>query len=565
MSLKNRISSEERRKKLKDLLDKKKTLKFIEAHDGISAIISNETRITNNKGEIIEFDGIWESSFTDSASKGYPDADIITIDSRCETLRYILDATNKPVIFDGDTGGDPTNFEFFVKRLENMGVSMVLIEDKTFPKRNSLDPECSQIQEDPNRFAIKIRRGKEVITTNDFMIGARIESFISGAGLKDAISRAKIYLEAGVDAIMIHSKDESPRDILEFSKEYNKLSEELGYRKPLICVPTTYNTISAQELENHGFNIIIYANHLLRASHRAMKKAAKKILKHGRTIEVESLCTPLEDIFDEVGLSTIKKKDKKYQIESLQVIIPAAGKDKSFDIPKSMIQIKNKTILQRQIDVLKKFNLNNIFVIRGFKKRYFDVKEVTYIDNNEYDNSYIVHSLFLAEEYLKNGFLYINSDILFNEYILSKILDSSNDIILVVDRSYKYHKHEIDKKLDMVMTKKRPTEHIWQLYDEENEVLRIGKKIKLEDADYEYIGIAYFSKYGAKILRNVYHDCLKNSKGQFHEAKNFRMADFMDLIQEIIDRGFTVNIVEVHKGWIEINDEDDVKSAELMI
>ena len=565
MSLKNRISPEERRKKLKELLKEKKCLKFIEAHNGISAIISNEIRISGNNGEKIEFDGLWESSFTDSASKGYPDADIISIDSRCESLRYILDASDKPVIFDGDTGGDPANFEYLVKRLENLGVSMVLIEDKIFPKRNSLDPECSQIQEDPNIFATKIKRAKSVLSTQDFMIGARIESLISGAGLRDAIARTKIYLEAGVDAIMIHSKDDNPIEIVEFSKNYEKLLKELGYRKPLICVPTTYNTISAQELEEYGFNIIIYANHLLRASHKAMKKTAELILRYGRTFEVESLCTPVEDIFDEVGLSIIKDKDKKYQKESIQVIIPAAGKDDHFTIPKAMVQIKNKPILQRQIDILKKFNINKITVIRGYKKNSFNIKGVNYVDNDNFENSYISHSLFLAEKDFKNGFLYINSDILFNEDVLNKVLASLYDIVLVVDNTYKYHKHEIDKKLDMVLTKNRPSEQIWQLYDKENEVIRIGKNIKIEDADYEYIGIAYFSNYGAEILKKVYHDCKENSKGSFHEAKDFIHADFMDLIQEIINRGFKVNIVEVHKGWIEINDENDVKSAELMI
>jgi len=565
LTLKNRISPEERRKKLRELLDEKNTLQFLEAHNGISAIISNDIRITKNNGEILEFDGLWESSFTDSASKGYPDADIISFDSRCESLRYILDATNKSIIFDGDTGGDPANFEYLVKRLEDLGVSMVIIEDKVFPKRNSLDPESSQTQEDPNNFAIKLKRGKEVLSTQDFMIAARIESLISGAGLKDAISRVKIYLDAGVDAIMIHSKDDNPKDILEFAKEYNKISENLGFRKPLICVPTTYNTITLEELKNHGFNIIIYANHLLRASHKAMKKAAELILKHGRAFEVESVCTPVKDIFEEVGLSLIKDKDKKYQRESIQVIIPAAGADKDFEIPKGMVKIKYKPILQRQRDILKKLNINKITVIRGFKKESFNVEGVKYTDNDNYDKSYIAYSLFLAEEDFKGGFLYINSDILFNEEVINKAINSPYDIMLVVDRTYKYHKHEIDKKLDMVLTKKRPTERIWQLHDEENEVLRIGKNIKIENADYEYIGIACFSKYGAEILRKVYHDCKENWNGQFHEAKDFIHADFMDLIQEIINRGFKVNTAEVHKGWIEINDDKDVKTAGLMI
>lgn len=565
MTLKNRISPEERRKKLKGLLKVKSPLRFLEAHNGISGLIANDTKIEINNNKIIEFDGIWESSFTDSASKGYPDADIITVDSRCESLKYILDASNKPIIFDGDTGGDPASFEYFVKRLEDLGVSMVIIEDKVFPKRNSLDPECSQVQEDPDSFAIKIKRGKKVLSTPDFMIAARIESLISGAGVKDAILRAKKYLEAGVDAIMIHSKDENPAEIYEFIKEYDILCKDLGFRKTLICVPTTYNTISVEELESYGVNIIIYANHLLRAAHKAMKRAAELILKSGRGFEVESLCTPVNDVFELVGLASIKQMDKLYQKEGIQVIIPAAGADDNFDVPKGMVMIKNKPILQRQIDTLKKFNFNNFTVIRGYKKEAFNIGGIKYIDNDNYDKSYILSSLFLAENDFKNGFLYLNSDILFSEEIINKILNSSHDIALIVDRTYKYHKHEIDKKLDMILTKNRPIDEIRRLYDEDNEVIRISKNIKIDMADYEYIGIAYFSKYGAEILRKVYKDCKENWKGPFHDANDLDHADFMDIIQEIINRGFKVNIIEVRKGWIEINNKNDVNSAEMMI
>ena len=565
MLLKNRISPEVRRRKLRELLEKKNPLRFIEAHSGICSLILNEIRIANDDGTYLEFDGLWESSFTDSASKGYPDADIISFDSRCESLKYILDATNKPIIFDGDTGGDPTNFEFIVKRLENLGVSMIIIEDKVFPKRNSLDPESSQEQEDPDIFAIKIKRGKDVLLSSNFMIAARIESLINGAGVKDAILRAKKYVAAGVDAIMIHSKDANPIEIFEFANEYDKLCKDIGYRKPLICVPTTYNMISANELEKNGFNIIIYANHLLRASHKAMKKAAELILRYGRSFEVESICTPIREIFEEVGLSTIADMDRLYQKEGIHVIIPAAGVDKNFEIPKAMVEIKGKPILQRQIDVLKMFNFNDITVIRGFKKDSINIKGNKYVDNDNFDMYYIVHSLFLAEDDFENGFLYINSDILFTEHVINKVVNTHHDIVLVVDRSYQYHKHEIDKKLDMVLTKNRPLELIWQLYDEENEVIRIGKNIKIEMADYEYIGIAYFSQFGAEILRKVHYDCKENWKGQFHEAEDYSQADFMDLIQEIINRGFKVNVVEVHKGWIEINDKKDVISAELMI
>ncbi len=563
MTIKNRISPSDRRKILKELLENKKCLLLLEAHNGLSALIIDNVKVNRN-GEEKEFDGLWESSFTDSSSKGYPDADIITIDSRCESLRYILDCTNKPIIFDGDTGGALTNFEYTVKKMENLGVSMIIIEDKTFPKRNSLDGTAIQTQEDPKTFALKIKRGKGAISSGDLMIAARIESLISGAGLNDAINRAEIYLNAGADAIMIHSKDEDSTSVLEFAAKYEKLSKELGERKPLICAPTTYNMVSAGELEKAGFNIIIYANHLLRSSYKSMKNAAQMILRIGRSFEVESLCAPVKEILKVVGFEEIKEKDRLYH-KSYQVIIPAAGEDKNFNIPKAMVKINGIPILKRQINVLKEYNFNKLTVIRGWKKEVIDIEDIKFINNDDYDKKYIAYSLFCAEDDFKKGFLFINSDILFTEEIINPIIKTPHDIVCVVDRTYKYHTHEIDKKLDLVLTKNKPTDHIWQLGSEKNEIIRIGKNIKIEMADFEYIGITYFSERGAEILRKVYHECKKNWKGPFHEAKDFQHADILDLLQEIINRDFKVNIIEVRKGWIEINNVKDVKIAELMI
>jgi phosphoenolpyruvate phosphomutase len=331
MSLGNRISPENRRKSLKNLLKKKDLIRVIEAHNGLSAIVANNTK-EQIGNEIYEFDAIWESSLTDSAAKGYPDAEIIGPESRYETIRQILNSSQKPLIVDGDTGGEATNFEYFVRTLEDMGVSMVIIEDKKFPKRNSLESGSKQTQEDPDVFAVKIKRGKKVQLSQDFMIVARIESFISGLGLQDALFRAKKYLNAGADGILIHSKINNPSEIFEFAKGYKKLTNELGFRKPLICVPTTYNIITEEELKEYGFNVVIYANQLLRSAHKIMKETALKILKNKRCFEAESMCSPVKTIFEDVGFLEVKKKDMKYTKGRIRVIIPAAGKDPSFEI-----------------------------------------------------------------------------------------------------------------------------------------------------------------------------------------------------------------------------------------
>jgi phosphoenolpyruvate phosphomutase len=553
-----------RRKILKELVSNKQFVKIIEVHNGLSAIVANNIK-EHHQDEILEFDGFWVSSFTDSAAKGYPDIELIGLESRYETVRQILNGSNKPIIIDGDTGGEAANFEFFIRALEDMGVSMVIIEDKKFPKRNSLEGGTIQDQEEPEIFATKITRGKEVQISDDFMIVARIESLISGLGLKDAIYRAKKYLMAGADGIMIHSKHRNPKEILEFAKEYNKLSEELGFRKPLVCVPTTYNTITEDELREHGFNIVIYANHLLRAAHKAMRETASIILRNKRAFEAESLCSSVKTIFKDVGFLDVKEKDLKYIKGPTKVIIPAAGSDPEFLIPKAMTLIGDKPVLQRQIEILNNCKIKDINVIRGYRKEKFSVEGAKYIDNDDYEKYYILHSLFQAEEEMEGGFIFIYSDILFNEQIIKNLLTSKGDIILVLDNSYTYHKHKIDKNLELVLTKNKPSEQTRDLYQIENEIIRIGRGINMDMADYEFTGIAYFSEYGVEIIRKIYNECKLGHKGKFHEADSFENASFIDLIQEVIDRGFRVDILEVHKGWFEIHTKKDIEVAEKLI
>lgn len=564
LKLKKRILPHQRRSMLKDLLHKKELIRIIEAHNGLSAIIANNI-IEENKDEILEFDGFWGSSFTDSAAKGYPDIEVIGVESRYETIRQILNSSNKPIIIDGDTGGEAANFEYFIGTLEDMGVSMVIIEDKKFPKRNSLEGGTIQDQEDPDEFATKIKRGKEVQISDDFMIVARIESLIAGSGLRDAIYRARKYLLAGADGIMIHSKQRDPKEIIDFAGAYEKLTKELGFRKPLVCIPTTYNTITEDELKIHGFNIVIYANHLLRAAHKAMKETASIILRNKRAFESESMCSPIKTVFKDVGFLDVKEKDMKYIKGSTKVIIPAAGRDLDFNTSKAMTFLKGKPILQRQIDTLKNCGINNSIVIRGYKKEDFKVEGVKYVDNDEYDDYYILHSLFKAEADMEGGFIFIYSDILFNEQIIKNLLNSKGDIILVLDNSYTYHKHKIDKILELVLTKNKPDQQTRDLYQIENEIIRIGRNLNKDMADYEFTGIAYFSEYGVEIIRSIYNDCKLNQKGNFHEANSFKKASFIDLIQEVIDRGFRVDILEVHKGWIEIHNKKDLDIAERLI
>ncbi len=279
--------------RLRRLLDSKEIVTICEAHNGLSGLIVENTSIEEN-GHNVEFDGIWISSLTQSAAKGKPDIGYLDTTSRMDTLNDILEVTTKPIIYDGDNGGPQEHFIFTVKTLERLGVSAIIIEDKVGLKKNSLfGTEVFQQQDTPEDFAQKIRTGKQAQVTEDFMIIARIESLILEQGMDDAINRAKIYLDAGADGIMIHSRKKDFAEIKEFARLYNKLPN----RKILVVVPSSYNQVTEQELIDNGINIVIYANHLLRAAYPAMVNTAKSILNNHRCKEAsEEYCMPIKEV-----------------------------------------------------------------------------------------------------------------------------------------------------------------------------------------------------------------------------------------------------------------------------
>ncbi len=284
---------DERRKKLRKLIEKKDIVRIIEAHNGLTGLIAEKTKFPK-EDKIESFDGMWVSSLCDSTVKGKPDIELVDETSRINTINEILEVTTKTIILDGDTGGKVEHFVYTVKTLERIGVSAVIIEDKIGLKRNSLfGTEVEQKQDTIENFTRKISEGKKAQVTDDFMIIARIESLILDAGLDDALERAEAYIDAGVDAVMIHSKDDDPDDILAFFDEY----EDFEYKVPVVVVPTTYCQITEEELIEAGANVVIYANHLLRSAYPAMKKAAESILEHNRAKEAdEKYCMGIRDI-----------------------------------------------------------------------------------------------------------------------------------------------------------------------------------------------------------------------------------------------------------------------------
>lgn len=283
-----------RLKSLRRMLQVKPLIRFLDIHNALSGLIIENARIDTPAGPR-EFDGMWGSSLTDSTAKGKPDIEAVDVSARMTTLNEVLEVTTKPIIYDADTGGQIEHFKFTVRTLERLGVSAAIIEDKTGLKKNSLlGNDVAQTQDSIEGFSAKIAAGKSAQATDDFMIIARIESLILEAGLDDAIRRAEAYLDAGADGIMIHSRNKDPAEVLEFCRRYRALPN----RRPLVAVPSSYNSITEDELEAHGVNIVIYANQLLRSAYPAMLNTAESILRHGRSAECDERMLPIKAILE---------------------------------------------------------------------------------------------------------------------------------------------------------------------------------------------------------------------------------------------------------------------------
>ena len=283
---------EYRRKRLRQLIEMTPIVKTMEAHSGLTGLIVEKT-VVENEGKLDQFDAMWISSLCDSTAKGKPDIELVDMTSRFRTIDDIMEVTTKPIIFDGDTGGLTEHFVYTVRTLERMGVSAVIIEDKKGLKKNSLfGTEVEQTQATIEEFSEKIAAGKKAQLTDDFMIIARIESLILEQGMDDALTRAFAFRDAGADAIMIHSRKKDPAEIFEFCDKFRSSDKHT----PIVVVPTSFNSVTEEVLAEHGVNIVIYANQLMRAAFPVMVSTAEDILKNHRALEVDSKLMPLKDI-----------------------------------------------------------------------------------------------------------------------------------------------------------------------------------------------------------------------------------------------------------------------------
>ena len=527
------------------------------AHNGLSA------RLVEQAG----FEAIWASGLEISAANAVPDANILTMTDYLEAASTMNEAVALPVIADCDTGyGNANNVIRLVKKYEAAGIAAICIEDKCFPKVNSYIPgrqELAPLAE----FVGKIMAAKNAQASSAFMVIARVEALIAGWGLEEAWRRAEAYAEAGADAILIHSKAKTPDEIRAFIQGWAR-------PVPLVVVPTSYSQVTARELSEWGVKIVIYANAGLRAAVQAMSRVLYKLRQAGSLQAVEAEIAPLKTIFDLQEMGRFQAEEKKYlrrAYDNYTVIIPAAGQPRSNDAlddllrdrPVAMLDINGKSLLQHNVETLSRVGLNQIIAITGYQAESVNVDGITKIFNPDFSQGHILHSIMRARDVFGQHTLIIYADILFESFLMQKLLNCSGDIVLVVDNSFTQG-YNPNKNLDLVVAKDKPQPKKRRLLSQPtNQAVRIGHhNIAETEADYEFIGITKLSTAGSKVFKEIYEDCLRLYKNRtFHEAPSILQASCTDLLQEVIERGVTVNLMEVNSGWMEIQNWQDYQRA----
>ncbi|MBK9216868.1 MAG: isocitrate lyase/phosphoenolpyruvate mutase family protein [Chloracidobacterium sp.] len=547
-------------RQLRELLATREPVLVIGAHNGLTAKL----------GEEAGFDAIWASGFEISASHAMPDANILTMAENLAIARSMNDAIKAPVIADCDNGyGNAINVMRMVEEYEKAGIAAVCIEDNVFPKRCSFYDSVKRELESVEEFAGKIRAAKETQKDRDFVVIARTEALIAGWGMEEALKRGRAYADAGADLVLIHSKAKLPDEIIEFAKQWDR-------ETPLVSVPTTYNTISAPELAENGFKAVIFANHGLRSAIKSTQATLSKLRETQRLSTIDENIVPMKEVYRLMGVDELQANEAQYlptTSQNVSAVIVAAGQGFKehlmpliADRPKSMLEVKGKTILQRQIDSLISYGVRNISVVRGYKKEMVDIADVRYFDNDDFANTTALGSFFTAEQVLKGRTLLLYGDIVFDRGILERLLRSEADITVVVDHAQSGAHGSLNGSSpsypEMIQTQRQlKSEGLFLPDDSLNTALKAGRKLDKSHANAEFIGMALFSEEGIEQFKAAYHDAkARNAEGAFHEAETFDKASFSDMLQELIDRGIAISCLDIYKGWAEVDTFDDYRN-----
>jgi phosphoenolpyruvate phosphomutase len=521
------------------------------AHDALSAKLAEEAG----------FDAIWASGFGISAVQAVPDANILTLTETLEAVRRIVDAVDIPVVADCDNGyGNAINVMRTVGEFERAGAAGICIEDNDFPKRCSFYAGVRRDLVAVEEHARKVQAATAARRDPGFAVIARTEALIAGLGLEEALVRARAYADAGADAVLVHSKAADFGELQEFARSWDR-------DVPLVAVPTTYPGVGIPELQAAGFRMAIFANQALRAAIVAMRETLREIRRTGGTASVEGRIAPLEEVYALVGVPELKANEQRFLFagqKAPRAVILAAGFEPQLmplirDRPKAMLEVKGRTILERQIAVLNRCGIHDLVVVRGYKKEEVAVPAVRFVDNDRFRETGELYSLFQAEGDLRGPFVLLYGDIIFEPAIVERLLATSADVAVVVDRAFHDAQHAglslPEGPLDLVITETPPNGRRFVAPEGGSRVLRIGPEVAPTDAHGEFIGMAMFSARGAEVLRVVYDELVAG------RAEGLERASVTHILQALIDRGQPVIAVDIHKGWMEIDTFEDYRRA----
>jgi len=527
---------------LKNLLLSDSTEFILEAHNGLSAKIVEEAG----------FKGIWGSGLALSAQHAVRDNNELSWTQVVGILEFMADATSIPILLDGDTGyGDFNNMRRLVAKLEQRDIAGVCIEDKLFPKTNSFIQGEQQELEDIDTFCGKIQAGKDAQKDDDFCIVARVEAFIAGWGLEEALKRGEAYRQAGADAVLIHSKLARPDEVLAFTREWGK-------RCPLVIVPTKYYSTPTEVFREHGISLVIWANHLIRANIRAMQATAATIKQSESLVDVEGQVATVSEIFRLQGAEELLEAEKIYARGARQdasAIILAASRGRGMDEltrdrPKVMIPVAGQTVLRRLVDKFKAQGINDVTVVGGYRNDAIDAQGARLLINDDWENSDELTSLSCALDALSGDTVLVYGDLLFRTYILNNLTDWDADLLVVVDSS----------PLDGVRGNKNDLAYCSApddraMYQQKVSLDRIssdpgwgGRK-----PDGRWIGMLRARGEGRDLLLEAL-DQLRGG-GRFHELT------VPDLVNCLIDNGHAPQVQYISGHWMDINNLEDLARA----
>jgi phosphoenolpyruvate phosphomutase len=531
-------STQKKTTRLKEMVRRPELAFLMEAHNGLSAKVAEEAG----------FEGIWGSGLSISAALGVRDHNEASWTQVLEVAEFMADATSVPILLDGDTGyGDFNSMRRLIRKLEQRGIAGVCIEDKIFPKTNSFIRGTAQPLASIEEFSGKIKAGKDAQTDDDFVIVARVEAFIAGWGLEEALKRAEAYRQAGADAILMHSALRNPSEILAFMKAW-------GNRLPVVIVPTKYYQTPTEVFREAGVSVIIWANHLMRAALAAMKATAAQIMKDQSLLNVEDKVTPLQEVFRIQGEHELEEAETRYlprHGRQTRAIVLAASQgvelgELTRERPKAMVNIGGRPLLWHILETYRSAGVKDLSVVRGYKKETVNLPNVRYFDNDRYAVTQEVSSLACALDVLEGDVIVSYGDVLLKKYIVQELVETEDDIVVMVDSDH-HESRNRGRNADYVTCSEPNSRRAFY-----NTVTLKGfRPDDSAEVHGEWMGIVKFSQRGTKLLAD-------RLRALETEPERFRAMKLPELLMQFVLGGTPVRVIYTSGHWLDVDSVDDV-------